>query len=109
MVLTEAQQHASFHKGGVKKLSTLFGKASGAEAAELMETILRGCVDKYMLVSKTPGFSAECWKITKKKQTKHYQVIPNTGGQESIGLLNTQNKKPSNCSRATDLKDLRNI
>ena len=37
MVLTEAQQHASFHKGGVKKLSTLFGKASGAEAAELTE------------------------------------------------------------------------
>lgn len=52
VVLTEAQQHASFHKGGVKKLSGLFGKVSGDQAAELMETILRGCVDKYMLVSK---------------------------------------------------------
>ena len=51
-VLTESQQHASFHKGCVKKLSVLFSKASEQEAADLMEVILRGCVDRYMLVAK---------------------------------------------------------
>ena len=46
MVLTEAQQHASFHKGGVKKLSGLFGKVSVTRLPS-WETILCGCVDKY--------------------------------------------------------------
>ena len=35
VVLTEAQQHGSFHKGGLKKLSALFGKFEEGEAAEL--------------------------------------------------------------------------
>ena len=52
VVLTEAQQHGSFHKGGLKKLSALFGKIEEGEAAELMEIVLRGCVDRYLLVAK---------------------------------------------------------
>ena len=52
VVLTEAQQHATFHKGGLKKLSALFGKKEEEEAAELMEVMLRGCVDRYLLIGK---------------------------------------------------------